>query len=116
MMDCNDVLEYATIAGAASALLETKTGTLSPGKQADIILLRTDMLNVMPINDMKTPVVLNMDARNVDTVMVAGKIVKQSGRMLGVDISQLNSRLYESRDRVFAASAVPFRIPMPSQS
>ena len=60
------------------------------------------MLNVMPVNDMRAAIVLNMDARNVDTVLVAGRIVKQGGKMIGVDIEQLSRRVYAARDRVFA--------------
>ena len=106
------MLEYATIGGAVATRLDAKVGTLSPGKQADIILLRADMLNVMPVNDMKSAVVLNMDARNVDTVLVAGRIVKRDGKMIGVDMRQLASRLYASRDRVYAAYGKPPKSPV----
>jgi 5-methylthioadenosine/S-adenosylhomocysteine deaminase len=111
-IDCNDVLRYATIAGAIATRLEHKVGTLEAGKDADIILLRADMLNVMPVNDMKAAVVLNMDARNVDTVLVAGKVVKREGRMLGIDMKQLSSRLYASRDGIY--SRIGFDLPSPS--
>lgn len=101
-IDCDDLLQYATVAGAATTGLQDKVGTLAPGKQADIILLRADMSNVMPVNDMKSAVALSMDARNVDTVMVAGKIVKRAGSLVGVDLAALNARLYEARDRLYA--------------
>lgn len=108
MMVIDDVLELATMAGAVSARLEKKIGSLTVGKDADIVLLRTDTLNVMPVNHMRNAVVLNMDARNVDTVIVAGNIVKRDGRMLGVDLAGLSRRLYASRDRIFAeAGATP---------
>jgi cytosine/adenosine deaminase-related metal-dependent hydrolase len=111
-INVSDILEYATIAGATAARLDDKIGTLTPGKQADIILLRTDMINVMPVNDLKSAVVLNMDARNVDTVMVAGRIVKRNGKLLGVDMGQLAPRLYESRDRVYEAAQRPLPSPV----
>jgi 5-methylthioadenosine/S-adenosylhomocysteine deaminase len=110
-INCDDVLQYATVAGAVATRLDRKIGSLVPGKQADLILLRADTLNVMPVNDIKTAVVLNMDARNVDTVLVAGKIVKQHGRMIGVDMKQLLARLYASRDRVFSKSGIACRSP-----
>lgn len=88
-IDCNDVLKYATVAGARTTRLEDKVGSLKPGKQADIVLLRADIINVMPVNDMKSAVVLNMDARNVDTVMVAGRILKRNGKLLGHDLAAL---------------------------
>ena len=49
-LTARDVLEYATVEGARANGLERKIGTLTPGKEADIILLRTDQLNVMPFN------------------------------------------------------------------
>jgi 5-methylthioadenosine/S-adenosylhomocysteine deaminase len=105
-INCDDVLQYATTAGAVATRLDHKVGSLVPGKQADLILLRADTLNVMPLNDMKTAVVLNMDPRNVDTVLVAGRPVKRHGRMIGVDMKQLASRVYESRDRIFSKSGI----------
>jgi cytosine/adenosine deaminase-related metal-dependent hydrolase len=107
LLEVDDVLEYATVSGAVSARLEAKVGTLAVGKQADIILLRADLINVLPVNNMKAAVVLSMDPRNVDTVMVAGRVVKSDGKMLGVDMQQLSSRIYDRRDRVFEAANVP---------
>jgi cytosine/adenosine deaminase-related metal-dependent hydrolase len=107
----NDVLHYATMAGAKAARLDSRIGSLARGKQADIILLRADMINVMPVNDMQGAVLLNMDARNVDTVMVAGRIVKRDGKLLGVDMAQLGSRLYASRDKVYAGAGRPLPSP-----
>ncbi|MDX1437926.1 MAG: amidohydrolase family protein, partial [Anaerolineales bacterium] len=67
-----DVLEFATIEGARANGLDHKVGTLTPGKEADIILLRTDRINVMPVNDPIGAVVWGMDTSNVDSVFVAG--------------------------------------------
>jgi cytosine/adenosine deaminase-related metal-dependent hydrolase len=101
-------LQSATLGGAACCRLQDRIGSLTPGKQADLILLRTDMLNVMPVSDMQAAVLLNMDARNVDTVMVGGRIVKRHGQMLGVDMQQLQRRLLASRERVFRATSTSF--------
>lgn len=103
-IDCDDLLQYATVAGAINTRLQDKVGTLTPGKQADIILLRADLSNVMPVNDMKSAVALGMDGRNVDTVMVAGKVMKRGGNLVGVDLAAINARLYEARDRLYAES------------
>jgi 5-methylthioadenosine/S-adenosylhomocysteine deaminase len=104
-MDMDDILECAVTAGAHSAGLGDKIGSLTPGKEADIILLRADMLNVMPVNDMRTAIVLNMDARNVDAVIVRGRVVKRDGKMIGIDMKQLGERLYASRDRVYGGTS-----------
>jgi hypothetical protein len=50
-----------------------------------------------------------MDARNVDTVMVAGKVVKRGGSLVGADLAKLNDRLYQNRDRLYAEADQPLR-------
>ena len=80
-----EVLEFATIEGARANGLERKIGTLTPGKEADIILLRTDLLNVMPMNNAVGAVMTSMGPQNVDTVLIAGKVVKRKGQLVGVD-------------------------------
>lgn len=110
-IDCNDLLQYATIGGAINARLQDRVGRLAPGLQADLLLLRADMINVMPVNDLKSAVALNMDARNVDTVMVAGKVVKRGGNLLRHDLGTLARRFYEARDRVYADANEPLMSP-----
>ncbi len=104
-----DVLSWATFHGAKANGLDSKTGTLTPGKQADLIMLRTDMINVTPLNDPATAVVAGMDTSNVDTVMIAGRLMKQHGRLLHVDWPAVRRMAEESRDRVIEKSG--FRLP-----
>jgi cytosine/adenosine deaminase-related metal-dependent hydrolase len=101
-----DVLEFATIEGARANGLDHKIGTLTPGKQADIILLRTDRLNVMPMNNAVGAVVTSMGPQNVDTVVIAGKIMKRKGELVGLDMARLQRLGEEARDRVYAAARV----------
>ena len=101
LMEVPEVLELATMAGAVAARLDRKVGSLTVGKDADLILLRTNTLNVMPLNGIQNAIVLSMDVRNVDTVMVKGRIVKRDGRMVGIDMQALTEKLHESRDNVF---------------
>ncbi len=93
-----DALELATIAGAKANGLDSRTGSLTPGKQADIILLRKDMINVGPVNDAVGAIVLGMQPQNVDTVFVAGKVKKQHGKLVGVDVPSLMAKAETSRD------------------
>lgn len=72
-----DVLEFATIEGARACGLEDRVGSITPGKQADLVMLRRDTLNLTPLNDPGGSVVQAAGPGNVDTVMVAGRIVKQ---------------------------------------
>ena len=100
LLTVRDVIEFATIAGARANQLERKIGTLTPGKDADLIMLRTDAINVMPLNNAYGAVVLAMDTSNVDTVLIAGKIVKQGGRLVGVDLTRIRKEAEASRDYV----------------
>ena len=102
-----DVLRYATINGAEALRLERKTGSLTPGKEADIIILDATALNVAPLNQVPGAVVSLMDRTNVETVIVAGKIRKWKGRLLDVDLSHLRRQLEASRDHIFAAAGIP---------
>ena len=104
-----DVLAYATIEGARANGLDAKVGSLTPGKQADIIMLRTDRMNVTPLGDPVNAVVTSMDTGNVDTVLIAGRLMKQGGRLLHVDWPAVHRRAVESRDFVIAKSG--FKLP-----
>ena len=84
-------MRFATIEGAHANGIGDRTGSLTPGKLADIILLRTDLPNVVILNNAYGAVVTNMDTSNVDTVIIGGRIMKQNGRMLGVDWGRLRS-------------------------
>ena len=103
-MSTRDVLACATIEGARANGLDAKVGTLTPGKQADVILLRTDRLNVTPLNDPATAVVAGMDTGNVDTVLIAGRVMKRKGELLHVDWPAVRRMAGESRDHVIAKS------------
>ncbi len=95
-----EVLELATIGGARALGLESRAGSLVPGKQADIILIRTDAINMVPISDPIGAVVLNANIHDVDTVLVAGRPVKRSGALVGVDWAELSNRLRRSQRRI----------------
>jgi 5-methylthioadenosine/S-adenosylhomocysteine deaminase len=102
-----DVLRYATINGAKALRLDGKTGTLTPGKEADIIILDAEAINVAPLNNVPGAVVSLMDRTNVETVIVAGKVRKWKGQLLGVDLPRLRHQLENSRDGIFARAGVP---------
>ncbi|MDU8912314.1 amidohydrolase family protein [Aestuariicoccus sp. MJ-SS9] len=106
LMRCADAIRHATIEGAKGLRLDGKTGSLTPGKEADIILLDAEAINVAPLNNAPGAVVTLMDRTNVDTVMVAGKIRKWQGQLLGHDIDKLRSELEQSRDYIFEKAGV----------
>ncbi|MGG2424778.1 amidohydrolase family protein, partial [Ralstonia pseudosolanacearum] len=92
-LDPHRLLEAATLDGAACAGLEDRIGSLTPGKQADLVLIRTSDLNVYPSNNAFGTVVNAAERSNVDTVIIGGRIVKQSGVVLGVDQVQLKAAI-----------------------
>ncbi|MGD2102157.1 MAG: amidohydrolase family protein [Acidimicrobiia bacterium] len=104
-----EVLHYATIDGAKANGLDHKVGSLTPGKKADLVLLRTDRINVTPLNDPATAVVAGMDTANVDTVIIAGRVMKRAGRLEHVDWPAVRRAAEESRDYVVAKSG--FKVP-----
>jgi len=96
-----EALGWATIEGARAMRLEDRTGTLAVGKQADIILIRANDLNMSGAFDPHNAVLGFAHPGNVDTVMVAGKVHKQGGRMLRADIPALQDQLAASGQRIF---------------
>jgi 5-methylthioadenosine/S-adenosylhomocysteine deaminase len=98
------VLEAATVSGARAAGLHQSICTLTPGKQADIIVVRTDGVGVFPATDAIGTVVQAVGRADVDTVMVAGQFRKRDGKLIGVDTSRLFADVAASRDFLFAAT------------
>ena len=76
-----EALEWATINAARAMGLDKKVGSLKPGKQADIILINGNDLNLFPVHNPIESVVFQAHGGNVDTVMIAGKIQKQNGKL-----------------------------------
>jgi len=107
LLTTRDVLRYATINGAKALRLDKKVGTLTPGKEADIIILDADAINVAPLNNVPGAVVSLMERSNVETVIVAGKVRKWKGRLLDVNLSRLRRELEDSRDFLFSAAHIP---------
>ena len=97
LLTAKDVVEFATIEGAKDNRIDRKVGTLTPGKEADIIMLRTDQINVMPVNNAYGALVLSMDTSNVDTVFIAGRMVKSQGKLVGIDMVRITRLLNQSR-------------------
>lgn len=106
-LKARDALEFATIEGARTCGLAHKVGSITPGKQADLVLLRRDALNLTPLNDPCGSVVLAAGPANVDTIFVAGKIVKQAGKLLNCDLNRVAQLATETRDHLFNTAGVP---------
>lgn len=99
-----EVLKAATVNGARAAGLEGQIGTLTPGKQADIIMVRTNGIAVFPVTNAIGTIVQAVERADVDTVMVAGQLRKRNGRLLDIDLGKLNADVTASRDYLIEAS------------
>jgi 5-methylthioadenosine/S-adenosylhomocysteine deaminase len=98
------VLEAATVNGARVAGLDREIGTLTPGKQADLITVRTNGVAVFPVTNAIGTIVQAVERSDVDTVMVAGEIRKRAGKLVGVDVAKLTADVSASRDYLLEVS------------
>src|SRR5215469_3434729 len=101
LVNVREVLECATVNGAACAGLSAKCGSLTPGKEADIVMIRTDDLNLYPSNNALGTVVAAADIKNIDTVIIGGVIRKSGGKLIGVNWPVLRAQIDESRNYLF---------------
>ncbi len=90
------LLEAATINGSEIAGFGNVSGSITPGKSADLILIDTNAVNLFPSNDAIGTVVHAADRSNVHTVMIAGKMVKSKGKLMGANLEQLKQKAEES--------------------
>ena len=94
------VLEIGTLAGARALGLGDEVGSLTPGKAADILLIRADDLNVGPLAAVESAIVRTVTPANVDSVLVGGRFVKRGGQLVGVDAAALMRDATESAERI----------------
>ena len=106
LLTSREVLEFATIEGARVCGLEQRTGSLTPGKQADVIIVRGDDTNTYPVIDPVSTIVLQADTRNVDTVFVAGEVLKRDGSLVGADLRGARDRAAESLDYLLGHTTI----------
>jgi 5-methylthioadenosine/S-adenosylhomocysteine deaminase len=106
-LTCRDVVEFATIEGARACGLGDRTGSLTPGKQADVIVLAPSPATA-PLNNPLGAVVYAAHPGLVDTVYVAGRCRKRAGRLLDadmndIDLDDLLRQAARSRDHLVSA-------------
>jgi cytosine/adenosine deaminase-related metal-dependent hydrolase len=87
--------------GAIATGLDAKVGSITVGKEADIILISADSLSMYPRNNPYGAVVYSAHAGMVDTVLVAGKVVKENGRLVGLDLDRIRRLAAETNDYLF---------------
>jgi cytosine/adenosine deaminase-related metal-dependent hydrolase len=105
-LTATEVLRFATQGGATAAWLGDRVGSLTPGKRADIILLRTDVYGMTPLNYPAGAVIESGNPNLVDTIFVNGEPVKRDGKLLHHDFARVRRLAEEARDRVLGAAGV----------
>jgi cytosine/adenosine deaminase-related metal-dependent hydrolase len=110
LVTSRQVIEMATIAGAASNRILDKVGTLTPGKEADIIVLDARNINTWPMNNVPGTIVTMMNPRHVRDVLIAGRVVYWKGTLVGWDVDRLLRQAEQARDRVLARINGPAKI------
>jgi len=99
-LTCRDVVEMATIGGAAVANLDAVVGSLVPGKRADIVCIRRASLNTMGVRDPYAALVHYASHGDVDTVLVDGRPLKRGGTLQGVTAADVVARAWSSRTAI----------------
>jgi cytosine/adenosine deaminase-related metal-dependent hydrolase len=98
-----EALGWATVEGARMLRQLDRIGTLAAGKQADLVLIRADTLNMQPLHDPVAAVVLQASLANIDSVMVAGRWKKRGGQLVGVDLAPKLAALSASGRKIVGA-------------
>lgn len=102
MLTARQALEMATINGAHVVGLEDKTGSLTPGKKADVVVIDGGAINTAPVIDPVATVVLAADVSNVDLVIINGVVHKREGKMVA-DVSRATGLVQDARDYLLGA-------------
>lgn len=102
--DARDLLAFATINGARACGIDDRTGSITPGKEADLIMIRLTDSNLLPATDIAASIVTAAHSGNVTYVMVAGTVVKSDGILRGGhSIAELAS---QSRDKIYSRAGI----------
>jgi cytosine/adenosine deaminase-related metal-dependent hydrolase len=100
LVSSRQVVEMATIAGAAGSGVLNKVGTLTPGKEADVVVLDARNINTWPMNNVPGTIVTMMNPRHVRDVLIAGKVVVWNHSLVGWDMERLLVQLEQAHERV----------------
>jgi cytosine/adenosine deaminase-related metal-dependent hydrolase len=100
-----DALRFATIEGARAVGMEAKIGSLTVGKSADMVMLRSGALALAPVTDPVAAVVMGGQAGVVESVLVAGVPAKWGGRLLHASVDRARALVERSHDDLLGARA-----------
>lgn len=101
-----EALSWMTVEGARMMGLSDRIGTLTPGKQADIVAIDARALNMVPVHDPVASIVMQAGLANVDAVLVSGQWRKRDGRLLVPDLADRLEELDRSGHRIAAVAGL----------
>jgi 5-methylthioadenosine/S-adenosylhomocysteine deaminase len=93
MISAADVVEAATLGGARAMGLADVTGTLEPGKQADMAVVSLDSIAQSPVTDVVAALVFSSGAADVVRTIVAGRDVYNGSGLVNCDTRDIIERL-----------------------
>jgi len=99
----HEALSWVTLEGARMLRQQHRIGSLAAGKQADLVLIRADLLNMQPVHDPVASAVFQASLANIDSVMVAGQWKKRAGQLVGVDLAPKIAALQASGRKIVGA-------------
>jgi cytosine/adenosine deaminase-related metal-dependent hydrolase len=105
-MRTRDALAWITIEGARMLGQEDTIGSLAPGKQADLVMISTRSLNMQPVHDPVSAVVMYANQSNIDSVMVAGNWRKRHGKLMHNDVGAVMEALQRTSSRIVEALGI----------
>ena len=102
-LSTREALRWVTVEGARMLGQLDRLGTLAAGKQADLVMIRATDLNMQPLHDPVSSVVMQTSLANIDSVMVAGQWKKRHGQLLNVNLPPLLMALTASGQKITQA-------------
>lgn len=98
-----EALAWVTVEGARMLKASHRIGSLAAGKQADLVMIKASDLNMQPVHDAVSTVVMQTSLANIDSVMVAGQWKKRHGQLVNVDLAPKVAALRASGQKIVAA-------------
>jgi cytosine/adenosine deaminase-related metal-dependent hydrolase len=105
-VQAREALSWATIEGARMLRMEDRIGSITPGKQADLVMIDASALNMQPVHDAVATVLLQSSLANINSVMIAGQWQKRSGKLMAGNVSQHLTQLRASGERILNAMGI----------
>jgi 5-methylthioadenosine/S-adenosylhomocysteine deaminase len=102
-----DAFGMATAGGSAVAGHRERLGRIEPGARGDLVLLRRDSLAFSPVNDPIRQLVYGAPSRDVDTVVVDGRVVLRGGELVCIDVDWLLDSVRTHMHEALAGTASP---------